>query len=194
MEIITSYCHANPFKALDYADFSHPALMQLLGTGGIFFLIQHFPFLSPLVYGLPDMFKNAEMIAVEKIFKTIEHQISELLTDPSSLDQVEHETIYHHLLSTENGRQPPSRKSLLDEAAVLVVAGSDTVANTCSIGSFYVLRNSAIHARLAREIKEVWPEKETQVSVHTLEKLPYLVSFWFRCGNEESCSLTKVQY
>lgn len=177
MEIITSYCHANPFKTLDAPDFKHPALMTLLSTGGVFFLMQHFPFISPLVFGLPSSLKSPEMIAVDNLFRTIEEQIDRILANPMSLDEVEHETIYHHLLSTENGRQPPSRQSLLDEASVLIAAGSDTVANTCAIGMFYVLSDPGIHTRLVKEIKEVWPDKDARVGVQILEKLPYLVTF-----------------
>ena len=32
-------------------------------------------------------------------------------------------------------------------------------------------------ARLAQEVKDVWPEKDAPASYETLEKLPYLVSF-----------------
>ncbi|KAJ3574919.1 hypothetical protein NP233_g1441 [Leucocoprinus birnbaumii] len=176
MEIITSYCHANPFRALDAPDFKHPALVAILSTGGVFYLMQHFPFLTPLVFGLPEWLKTPEMIAVDDIFKKIAAQIDGLLANPSSLGEVEHETIYHHLLSTENGRQPPSRQSLIDEGSVLVAAGSDTVANACAIGTFYVLRNPKIKSRLVQELKEAWPEKETQIGIQTLEKLQYLTA------------------
>lgn len=120
--------------------------------------------------------KTPEMVAVDRIFSKIADQIDGLLADPSSLDLVEHETIYHHLLATGNDRQPPSRQSLIDEGSVLVAAGSDTVANACAIGMFYVLRNPHIRSKLVKEIKEAWPDKEMSVGVQTLEKLPYLVS------------------
>ncbi|KAF9444561.1 cytochrome P450 [Macrolepiota fuliginosa MF-IS2] len=176
LEIITSYCHANPFKALDYLDFKHPALVTLLSTGSVFFLMQHFPFTAPLIFGLPQWLKSPEMIAVEQLFKTIEVQIDSILADPTSLDNVEHETVYHHLLNTENNREPPSRRSLLDEASVLIAAGSDTVANTCANGIFHVLGNPHIRTRLVKEIKDVWPDKHMRTAVQTLEKLPYLTA------------------
>ncbi|KXN82241.1 Trichodiene oxygenase [Leucoagaricus sp. SymC.cos] len=176
MEIITSYCHANPFRALDAPNFKHPALVSILSTGGVFFLIQHFPFLKPFVFGLPDWLKSPEMIAVERFFNEIAVQVDGILADPASLDHVEHETIYHHLLNTEDGQQPPSRQSLLDEGSVLVAAGSDTVANTCAIGIFHVLRLPDVHSKLVKEIMEAWPEREFHTGVQTLEKLPYLTA------------------
>ncbi|KAF5357171.1 hypothetical protein D9756_006863 [Leucocoprinus leucothites] len=174
MEIITAYCHANPFKALDTPDFKHPALVALVSTGGVFFLMQHFPFLAPLVFHLPDWLKSPEMIAVGTHFKKIAAQVDGLLADPSSLEQVEHKTIYHHLLNTENGRQVPRRRSLLDEGSVLVAAGSETVANACTIGAFHVLQTPEVKSKLVEELMRAWPEKEAHVGVQTLEKLPYL--------------------
>lgn len=175
MEIITSYCHANPFRALDAPNFDHPAVIAFLSTGGVFFLMQHFPFMAPLMFHLPDSLKSKEMAACELVFRKIAVQIDAILADPTLLEKAEHETIYHHLLSSENGRQPPSRRSLLDEGSVLVGAGSDTVANTCAYGIFCVLENPKIRTRLVEEIKEAWPEKDVTLGVQSLEKLPYLV-------------------
>ncbi len=115
------------------------------------------------------------MRACERFFKVLEEQIDGLLANPTTLDDVPHETIYHHLLSKENGRSPPSRQSLLDEASVLLAAGSETVANTCVNGIFQVLSNPEIRARLVKEIEEVWPDKDVKIGIQTLEKLPYLV-------------------
>lgn len=176
VEIITGYCHANPVKTLDAPDFKHPVLDAIMGTNGLFFWIQHFPFLAPFIFHLPDWFKNRAMWAAANLFKRIASQVDGLLADPSSLEHVEHETIYHHLLSTENGRSPPTRKSLLDEGSVLIAAGSDSVGNACSLGIFHVLRNPHIRKRLTKEIKEAWPEKDVALGVQALEKLPYLVN------------------
>lgn len=176
VEIITSYCHANAVRCLDHPDFKHPALMAIMDTNGLFFWIQHFPFLAPLIFHLPDFLKTPAMLAAAKLSRRIEKQVDGLLADPSSLEHVEHETIYHHLLNTENGREPPTRKSLLDEGGVLIAAGSDSVGNACSVGIFHVLSNPLIYKRLVKELKEAWPEKDAPMGVQVLEKLPYLTA------------------
>lgn len=150
--------------------------MAIMDTNGLFFWIQHFPFLAPLIFHLPDFLKTPAMLAAAKLSRRIEKQVDGLLADPSSLEHVEHETIYHHLLNTENGREPPTRKSLLDEGGVLIAAGSDSVGNACSVGIFHVLSNPLIYKRLVKELKEAWPEKDAPMGVQVLEKLPYLVS------------------
>lgn len=177
VEIITSYCHANTVRCLDDPNFRHPALMAIMDTNGLFFWIQHFPFLAPFIFHMPDFLKTPAMLAAAKLSRRIAKQVDGLLADPSSLEQVEHETIYHHLLNTENGREPPTRKSLLDEGGVLIAAGSDSVGNACSVGIFQILSNPSIRERLVKELREAWPEKDAPMGVQALEKLPYLVSF-----------------
>lgn len=175
VEIITSYCHANTVRCLDDSEFKHPALMAIMDTNGLFFWIQHFPFLAPFIFNLPDFLKTPAMLAAAKLSRQIAKQVDGLLADPSSLEQVEHETIYHHLLDTEKGREPPTRKSLLDEGGVLIAAGSDSVGNACSVGIFHILSNPSIRERLVKELREAWPEKDAPMGVQALEKLPYLV-------------------
>lgn len=105
-------------------------------------------------------------------------QIDELLRDPTSLDRADREIVYHHLMNPrlmkiQNGM--PSRRSLVDEAINLVIAGSDTVGGTCTVGVFHVLNNKRIHASLVKELENAWPDKSTKVGYEVFEKLPYLV-------------------
>ncbi|KAF8877294.1 cytochrome P450, partial [Infundibulicybe gibba] len=96
------------------------------------------------------------------------------LANPSLLENADHEIVYHHLISSK--RAMPSRKSLLHEAVVLIAAGSDTVGNTCTIGTFYILENKDVHRHLFEELKSVWPDQDSHITLETLEKLPYLTA------------------
>lgn len=62
------------------------------------------------------------------------------------------------------------------KALVFINAGSDTVGNASTVGTFHVLRNPKVLETLTNELKEAWPEKEANVGYEKLEKLPYLVS------------------
>jgi len=57
----------------------------------------------------------------------------------------------------------------------MVLAGSDTVANTCYTGLFFALRDASIISRLQEELDNAWPEKDSEMSLQHLEQLPYLV-------------------
>jgi len=110
-------------------------------------------------------------------------QIDELLRNPSLLENVEHETIYHHLLAPqdENQRLPPlSRAWLLDEGLYMRFAGSDTVGNVCTVGTYYILNDPRVQMMLVKELEEAWPDRDTAVGYEVLEKLPFLVCY-FHC-------------
>ena len=88
-----------------------------------------------------------------------------------------HPIIYHGLLSTEanKGRPLPSRRSLLDEAGILLGAGADSTGITLMVTAHYVLQHPQVRQRLEAELREAWPVLEEIPRYEVLEKLPYLV-------------------
>ena len=104
-------------------------------------------------------------------------QVDDILRDPTELTLSPHPIIYHALLSPEanKGRPLPSRQSLLDEAGILLGAGSDTTGITLMVATHFVLQNPQIRQRLETELREAWPVLEEIPRYEVLEKLPYLV-------------------
>ena len=119
-------------------------------------------------------------------------QIDAILRDPTELDSAPHPIIYHGLLSPEanKGRPLPSRRSLLDEAGILLGAGADSTGVTLMVAAHYVLLNPQIHQRLEEELREAWPVLDEIPRYEVLEKLPYLVRCppFFPRGKQVSCS------
>src|ERR1700755_1081148 len=107
------------------------------------------------------------------------NQIDAILRDPTALTLTPRPTIYHGLLSPEanKGRPLPSRQSLLDEAGILLGAGSDSSGVTLMVAAHYVLQNPQVRQRLEAELREAWPVLEEIPRYEVLEKLPYLVRF-----------------
>jgi hypothetical protein len=54
-------------------------------------------------------------------------------------------------------------------------AGSDTVGNVCTVGTYHVLSDSRVQTTLVKELEAVWPDRDTGVGYEILEKLPFLV-------------------
>lgn len=105
-------------------------------------------------------------------------QIDKIMKDPSSLENYDHETIYHHFLTPqpENLRLPPvTREWLLDEGLYMRFAGSDTVGNTCTVAAYHILTNKDVYTKLFNALKEAWPDRDDLPRYEILEKLPYLV-------------------
>ncbi|KAF9019737.1 cytochrome P450 [Hymenopellis radicata] len=168
MDIVTAYSYAHSFGGLTTPGFNHPILRA----------VEVLPVLHALHY-LPDWLGvalNPEMGGVAQLHAFLGAQVDAILRDPESLQGVEHETIYHHLITPELVKkgEVPSKKALIDEAMVLLIAGTDTASNAMTIGFFHLLANEGIKKTLQAELREAWPEKDTPFSYEMAEKLPYL--------------------
>lgn len=114
-----------------------------------------------------------------QVRKEVTKQIDAFLADPGLLESTEHEIIYHRLMnvdSKDGHDDSPSRTALIDEAIVLLLAGSDTVGHACEVGVFHALDDPSVRSKLVRELLDVWPDKESHLGYEALGRLPYLVS------------------
>lgn len=186
MDIIATYCFARCDNSLDATNFHDPLLMTMQSTIPFFWLIKFFSFLIPLVAVLPEKIFisfNSPFLAFIRLRNIITNQIDRILSDRSFFDTTQNWTIYHHLLGARVGKDGPStssRRDLFEEALSLLQAGSDTVGNTCTLGTFYILNDPDVHSRLFDELQEVWPDRNMQAEYTMLEKLPYLVRGAYR--------------
>ncbi|EDR02822.1 uncharacterized protein LACBIDRAFT_253742 [Laccaria bicolor S238N-H82] len=176
--IVTTYCFAKSFEAIDYPNFQHPMLLSLDSSGFMIFLMQHFPFVIPFILGIPHWLArriSPDSLEMQFFLKTLESQIDKILANPTTLESEEHPTIYHHFLATD-AQVKVSKKALQDESAVLLAAGTDTVGNACMIGTVHLLSNRALKDELVSELRAAWPDLDSPLSLEKLEKLPYLTA------------------
>ena len=86
-------------------------------------------------------------------------------------------TIFHGMLNNTN--LPDSEKTtprLLDEAIVLIGAGTDTTANTLAALTYHILANPDILKKLKTELAEAIPDVGTLPESARIETLPYLTA------------------
>ncbi|KAJ3533591.1 hypothetical protein NMY22_g7270 [Coprinellus aureogranulatus] len=179
LEVITTYCFAQRYDAIEYPDYDYPFVLAVQGASYVSCILQHFPLLAPIIMGLPTwILKNIhpESLALPKFRQRLDSQIDEILKDPGMLERSEHETIYHHMLNPRPGYNPLSEKAMKEEAAILVGAGTETAANACAVTAFRVLSNEQVYRRLKKELAEAWPDPEGPMPLERLEKLPYLTA------------------
>lgn len=173
-DIIASYCFAQSFDTLDVGDFSHPVILGIMAQLPAIWTMLYFPFLSKL----PESILRRTISGFEAYisFRTmIVQQIDHFLAQDELLS--DRETVYQYLLWPENKRHEPlSGEALISEGNTLTSAGSETVANTCTVGTFHVLNNPYVREKLVEELSAAWPERDSPASLAILEKLPYLVS------------------
>lgn len=182
LDIILSYCFARDYQVVQTPSFSHQMILDYETTFPLALVLKHFPWIYYVFVALgqiTERFTSREEGRMGDVGKRTGEQIDELIARPEVLQEAAHETIYHHLLTPhpEKGEygKVPSKKSLVEESINLLAAGSDTVGNTAMVGTFYILNDPVVHAKLYEELKEAWPDKDNDVRYETLEKLPYLV-------------------
>ncbi|KAF4610870.1 hypothetical protein D9613_007210 [Agrocybe pediades] len=184
LEVITAYCFAqsSSSQGKDPLDFDCDILRAIDQTLPMIWVFKHFPLIKTLLLGVPECFASVLKPSTKGILeqrKQMGAQIDEIMKDPSSLQNVDHETIYHHFLTPQpdSQRHPPvTRDWLLDEGLYLRFAGSDTVGNTCTVAAYHILENRDVHRKLSQALKEAWPDKDLPPSYEVLEKLPYLTA------------------
>lgn len=181
-DIITSYCFSQCFDILDDPNFDHPIMTAVMAQMPAVWVLKHFHWLTRLP-SRQILRWNRGFQAIMHIRETLAEQIDAYLIDNTRLVSSEHETIYHHLItpsSKQSSRHEAlSRGDLIDEAITLLNAGSDTVGQTSTSVVFYVLSDPKIYQRLLDELKQAWPDKDQNVRLAVLEKLPYLVCFTY---------------
>ncbi|KAF9071654.1 cytochrome P450 [Rhodocollybia butyracea] len=178
-DIITSYCFAESSNILESPGLSHPILRGVEGILNKLWFQRHFPFSMTFVSIVPQtlvLWLLPEFEVYLDMKAKFKRQIDSFINNPEALSIAEHETVFYHLLEPK-GQERPSQASLLDEAVVVVGAGSDTVGNACNIGTFYALKYPSIRQKLKEELEEFWVDKDLPMSYTALEKLPYLTAF-----------------
>lgn len=168
-------------------EFQSPLLINMEKLGSIIWTFKHFRYVGWAALNMPRWcaaiidphalnwidFRNAYADEVDAILK-----------DPGRLDKAEHETIYHHLLNPhlrKSGAKMPTRKSLVQEAELLLTAGSETVANCSFHAVYFITHTDGVCETLLAELMKAFPEKDTPIALEQVEKLPYLVRTFRWC-------------
>jgi cytochrome P450 len=86
-------------------------------------------------------------------------------------------TMFDRLLEPrDKGLKIPPKSSLIDDAFVICLAGTDTTAFTLAAATFYILRQPEVERQLREELKGVRQEEREILAWSRVHKLPYLVS------------------
>jgi len=174
-DIITSYSFSECFNLLDHPTFSDPIMVGIMAMMPAIWVLKHFNWITNLP-GRRLLGWNQGFQSLMYIRQTLTKQVETFQADKARLENTSHETIYHHLLApTNNPCDQISTSGLVDEAMTLLAAGSDTVGHTCTSAVFYTLATPRALERLIDELHNAWPNKNSEVGLRTLEKLPYLV-------------------
>ncbi|KAF9260619.1 cytochrome P450 [Marasmius fiardii PR-910] len=183
LDVITSYLFAQEINTLDYPDFQHPMLSTISKLLQNIWFSKYFPIPTP--EQLPEFLVRHFLPMALPVLdqqKRLSQQLEKLANEPPSTDKLGHRVIFDAFLDEKSDGRTSwviPRAQLLDEALGLQIAGSDTVANTCMIGTYHVLSNPKVLSTLRRELDEFWSsvlDDELCPKCEKLERLPYLTA------------------
>jgi len=128
----------------------------------------------------------------------LEAQVKTVITNRANGSDTKqtHRTIFHALL--DNPNLPASEKTLprlVEEAQIIVSAGSTTTVHFLKSTTYHILANQPILARLRAELQTAIPDPTHLPPSHVLERLPYfaaVVKEGFRINDGASSRLARV--
>ena len=85
-------------------------------------------------------------------------------------------TIFYSLISGDFSESEKSDERMIDEARVLLAAGTDTTARALTVITYHLLADPERLKRLKTELEAALPDPNSQPSYAQVETLPYLVS------------------
>ncbi|THU96866.1 cytochrome P450 [Dendrothele bispora CBS 962.96] len=175
LDVIYDYIYGEGVGAISYPEFRHPIIFGSEASILDNAISRHFPIIGHLVSRLPSFIQaRLTPYGVSELVNTLDSRATEFMERKAKAQQSdERETIFTRIVNLE---EDVSWKSLFDEGMNLTFAGTDTVANACTVACFHVHSDADILRRLRKELKDVWPDVNTKISYETLEKLPYLTA------------------
>jgi len=166
LDIIFDYTYGEDAGALKYPSFAHPILVNtemVIQAGAI---TRHLPLIFVPRLILLSIFPDG-------VAKTLKSRAKLFVERKAQVQQTgERETIFSRIIDVEDA----SLRSLIEEGDNVLFAGTDTVANVCMMGCFYVHNNPEILEKVRAELKNAWQDPSSRMSYEDLEKLPYLAS------------------
>ncbi|KAK3070560.1 hypothetical protein LTR53_010241 [Teratosphaeriaceae sp. CCFEE 6253] len=201
IDIITEYSFARSYGFLERPGYAPEWPGMLRGAAESSMLFRYLPFLLKLLMSSPEWLINvidAKLLQLFHIKTGLEAQVRTVMASRTDEhpDKSKDKTIFHALL--ENDALPAAEKTLprlVEEAQIIVTAGSTTTVHYLKCTIYFVLANSTILRRLKAELREAIPDPANLPPSHVLERLPYLaavVKEGFRMNDGASSRLARV--
>lgn len=125
--------------------------------------------------------------------QTCENIVKDLL---ASSDRKQ-ETVFDALLSptgSTKGHIVPSYQELVDEAIILLAAGTETTAIALTFATYHILANPDIKRAVQLELATIPRDPAGHLPYQAIENLPYLVPFpYLLLPSSPSLTLTNIR-
>ncbi|KAK7050055.1 hypothetical protein VNI00_005487 [Paramarasmius palmivorus] len=196
LDVISLYTLRTSTDTTSFPAFSHPRVIGTEETVSVIWMTKHLTFLKHLALRLPSWLAvyispaakphleiQAEMEnAIDEATAYSESKLAGGHHDQDDDDDVDRLNIFYAILRNsrvEGKLKYPglvTKDQMISEAFGLRIAGSDTIANACMIGTRYLIQEDGVREKLAKELETAWPDRRSRIPLERLEKLPYLTA------------------
>lgn len=178
MDVISAYCFGSATGLLADDEYGKGYRSSLEAGTTVVPMRRHIPFYREIMMLPPWLVRklSPQSAALIGFINDLMRQIKAAIEGIS-----ERRTIFHEIRESDLPDQEKTLSRMLDEAGVLVGAGTVTTARTLAVVSFYLATRQPVRKRLMEELKAVMPTVDAPVSSIELERLPYLVSVFLCC-------------
>ncbi|MCJ1465275.1 hypothetical protein MMC07_003891 [Pseudocyphellaria aurata] len=141
----------------------------------------HFPIIIKISMNLPEIIANRIASGYMRFRAQCTGWINDVIEKRSQgiyNDKFERQYAFDLLLEPQPVKDyvVPSAKELVDEALVLIVAGTDTTTYALTHATYHILRHSDVLKRLQEELQQTLNENEGRLEWATIRQLPYLTA------------------
>ncbi|EGD97356.1 benzoate 4-monooxygenase cytochrome P450 [Trichophyton tonsurans CBS 112818] len=176
IDVISDYAFDNCYNFLEKDDFGAPFFDMIRGFGPMFWFFQQFPFLRPILLGVPPWvakLTSPSLTRMLQFHQSSREQVVRVKRQVEANEKPERTTIFHQFLNPEFMKELPTVEQLKDEAYIVVAAAADTTGNAMTIGLYNTVSSPKIYAAVTAELREAFPDPNGDIDFVTLEKLPY---------------------
>ncbi|KAL3429624.1 cytochrome P450 [Aspergillus tetrazonus] len=182
-DVIMQYCFGHDYAALDkqgWAPTLHDPIVNVTIAGNT---ALHFPIVPKIMNVLPQSWiarldpVYVSIFQMQRDFGKQIREIKESLAGESP--KIDKQTVFSDLIQGDLPASEKADRRLQDEAQLVIGAGLATTGWALTVGTFYLLSNPKVLARLRRELDEAIPARNPEnpsgaLEWTELEKLPYL--------------------
>ena len=112
--------------------------------------------------------------AIQESFFAILRRRIERTFDAKPKNDKGRRTVFHDLKASNLPPEELAIPRLVEESFIMVAAGTETTARTMAVACFHLISNNECLRKLQAELVEAMPNAGDDVSLTTLESMPYL--------------------
>ena len=181
-DVVMYYCYQRTFGFLDAPNFEVQMIKDLEDFTPMVPSFWYFPRFSAVMFNFVNFLSESARrkyfpaaAALNAIVEQCRERLTSLSTLPPDSKDLEN-SIFKSALHPDRskGQYIASSSELVGDAVLMFLAGTDTTANTLTIGTWHILKDPTILARLRANLDPVMPDPDTLYPQSALESLPYL--------------------